>query len=97
MSRKSPIASRPSYFRRTDEGVPELSGHPAVEPVERREVPTVRRVKRTWYVPHDVVIALDRLQLEEFERTGTKPELSNLVAEAITLLVTSRQPDAETA
>jgi hypothetical protein len=97
MSRRSPVASRAAgYFQRTDEGVPELAYQPAVETVEQQTSETAKRTKRTYYLPADVAILLEELQLEEYRRTGSKPELSALVAEGIRLLGQSRQENSET-
>ncbi len=84
MSRKpSPVASRASIFRRTDDGVPELT--------EKQESEKPKRIKRTFPIDPELVLLLDELQLDEFRRTGRKPELSNLVCEGIRLLGASRQ------
>lgn len=84
MSRKpSPVATRPNLFRRTDEGVPELA--------EKQESEKPKRIKRTFHIAPELVMLLDELQLDEFRRTGHKPELSNLVSEGIRMLGESRQ------
>ncbi len=91
MTRKNVPASRPSYFERTGEGVPELLEHLAVETPSRQDIKASKRTKRTYYLPEDVVEVLDELQYEERKRTGEKPELSDLVAQGIRLLATSRK------
>ena len=83
-SRKRPMGNRPSYFQRTSEGVPEMS--------EQEDVPTSpqkkpKRTKRTYYLPDEVIISLGELQLKRHRETGTKPEASELVEEAIRKLV----------
>jgi hypothetical protein len=86
MARKeSPVASRPNLFRRTDDGVPEIK--------EERDREKIKRIKRTFYLEPDLVLLLDEMQLAEHRQTGTKPELSNLVSEAIRLLNTTRQQE----
>jgi hypothetical protein len=55
-----------------------------------------RLVKRTYYLPEDAVLALERLQLEDRLRTGKRPDLSDLVVEGIGLLVANRR-DGKTA
>jgi hypothetical protein len=45
-----------------------------------------RRIKRTFYLPPNDVYALDEIQAREHRRTGKKPELSELVSQAIRLL-----------
>lgn len=54
---------------------------------EKVETP---RTKRTWYIPNNLIVALDEIQLKEHKETGKKPDLSNLVAEALTLLAEQR-------
>lgn len=85
MARKeSPVANRRiggGLFERTD--TRELTAD--------EEAPKVKRTKRTFHLEPEVVLLLDELQLEEHRRTGQKPELSNLVSQAIRLLGESRQ------
>ncbi len=102
--RKSPLASRPSIFRRTDEGVPELidetdsqtSKQLDVQPSEHQDVYTSkqpdgpRRIKRTFHLDPDVVLLLSEVQVADQRRTGRKPELSELVSEAIRQLGADR-------
>ena len=95
MNRKSPIKDRPSYFRKTEEGIPELanqqdiqeSGHSDIQPVRQRS-------KRTYYLSRETVDILDRIQFEEKVRTGEKPELSELVDEAIRMFAESRHQNS---
>ncbi len=92
--KRGPVSSRPSIFQRTDDGVPELAEQPDISTpsspaVQTAEQPT--KIKRTYYLPTDVAILLDRIQIEEFQRTGTKPELSAIVADAIRTFGESRQ------
>ena len=91
-TRKHPLNDRPSIFRRTDQGVPELSEHPDIQesdhpmaPHPGRSAPP-RRIKRTFHLPPEDVLLLDELQVADHRRTGRKPELSALVSEAIRLL-----------
>ena len=91
MTRKNLLASRPSYFKKTDDGVPELFEQNAGETLKQLDTQTSKRTKRTYYLPDDVVEILDELQYEERKRTGEKPELSDLVAQGIRLLATSRK------
>lgn len=92
--RKSPVASRASIFRRTDDGVPELAEQPDSQTAKQSDGDMATRVKRTFYLPQDDVLRLSELQLAEQRRTGHKPELSNLVSAAIRLLAENRQPDS---
>lgn len=93
-ARKSPVASRASIFRRTDEGVPELSEQQNSKTSEHSDSATASRMKRTFYLPSDDVLRLSELQLAEQRRTGRKPELSTLVSKAIRLLAENPQQDS---
>jgi hypothetical protein len=73
-----------SYFQKTDAQTLERSG---VQASERPVTEKKDRAKLTIYVPKEVDVRLRELQLGRLRETGTKPELSALVAEAITLLV----------
>ena len=44
------------------------------------------RLKRTFYLRHAAVLAIEKLQSSEFEMTGKKPELSEIVERAIQAL-----------
>jgi hypothetical protein len=93
------MRARPTIFRRTDGAIPELEP-PDGQPPERleggtgsqRDSPTAKppRIKATFYLTHDDIVAIDTLQTEEFKRTGKKPERSELVSRAVQLL---RQQD----
>ncbi len=52
------------------------------------------RLKRTFHLPPEDVYTLDELQAAEHRCTGKKPELSQLVSEAIRLLSRSRTQDS---
>lgn len=107
-ARKHPLADRPSIFRRTEDGAPELSDQqdaqtPKPSNIQTSKPPDIqaseqlaspRRVKRTFYLPPEDVLLLDELQLAERRRTGRKPELSTLVSEAIRLLQEQRPLDS---
>ncbi len=89
MPRKaSPVAERPSIFRRTDDGVPEMSEH-----LDRQTSSRLRpkRTKRTFYLPDDVILSLGEIQLARHRQSGSKPELSEIVEEAIRNLVQQQQ------
>ena len=51
----------------------------------------VGKAKRTYYLPTDSIMLLDEIQLNEFKRTGKKPDLSELIAESIHLLAESKR------
>lgn len=76
------LRSRPTLFRKTDEIVPELE---AAEQPERTPAKPPR-IKATFYLSRDDIIAIDTMQTEEFRRTGKKPERSELVSRAVQLL-----------
>ncbi len=77
MTRKSsPVATRVAgLFERSDTQAP-----------ERSDVQTSKRVKKTVYISRDADVLLTQLQLDRLKETGDKPELSELVNEAILLL-----------
>jgi hypothetical protein len=50
---------------------------------DRAQEESLPKVKRTFYLEPSAVIALSELQLDEFKRTGKKPDLSELVGRAI--------------
>jgi hypothetical protein len=84
--RRGPVAQRASIFRRTDEGVPELSEQQNGELSESPAVQTAeqpQRTKRTYYLPNDVILMLGEMQLQRHRETGKKPEVSEIVEEAI--------------
>ena len=43
----------------------------------------IKRTKRTYYLPDDVLLLLREVQLRRYRELGTEPELSDLVAEGI--------------
>lgn len=73
------------YFQKTDS---KESGNTSID---EAILPTIPRAKRTYHLPTEAIILLERIQLEEFERTRKKPDLSDLVAKAVKLLAESRQ------
>ncbi len=73
------------YFQKTDSK--ELRNTAIDEAI----LPTISRAKRTYHLPTEAIILLERIQLEEFERTRKKPDLSDLVANAVKLLAEHRQ------
>ena len=102
---KPSIASRmgDGYFRRTDEtptdreseGVndPRNKGtdEPKREPAsEDKATAGPVKAKRSYMLPATAVVTLERVQLADLIRTGEKPDLSELVTEAIALLAKER-------
>ena len=70
------------YFVATAEG--------ESEDVALQDVSEVVRSKRTWSVSNDLLITLSELQTQDYRRTGVKPDLSQLVEEALRLLFAKR-------
>ncbi|MDQ3704979.1 MAG: hypothetical protein M3437_07120 [Chloroflexota bacterium] len=81
MSEKT-LGGRPSIFRKTDKAIPELG---EAETGERSDSQTVKqpRVKATFYLNPEDIVAIDQMQTEDFKRTGKKPERSHIVSRAI--------------
>ena len=82
------LGGRPSIFRKTDRRVPELAD---AQTSARRNGGTARRIKATFYLEPDDVVAIDVMLTEEFKRTGKKPERSQLVSHAIQHLFAARR------
>jgi hypothetical protein len=82
-SKERTLGTRGTIFRKTDKVIPELD-----QPVERVQRPEQRpskqrRIKATFYLNPEDVLAIDEMQSNEFRRTGKKPERSELVSRAI--------------
>jgi hypothetical protein len=82
-SKERTLGTRGSIFRKTDKGIPELE-QPAEE-VKRPEqgISKQSRIKATFYLNPEDVLAIDEMQSNEFRRIGKKPERSELVSRAI--------------
>ncbi len=70
------LRPRNTIFRRTRESIPEMD-----EP--SRPSSKKKRIKATFYLEPEDILAIDHLQSEEFRETGKKPERSVLVSRAI--------------
>jgi len=87
-SKERTLGTRGSIFRKTDKVIPELD-QPAEEvkrPEQRasKQRPSKqRRIKATFYLNPEDVLAIDEMQSNEFRRTGKKPERSQIVSQAI--------------
>ncbi len=59
-----------------------------VQPSEHPDSKIVKpqRIKATFYLPPEDIIAIDEMQTKRFREKGKKPEKSELVSEAIQLL-----------
>ncbi|MDA1189002.1 MAG: hypothetical protein O2854_04915 [Chloroflexi bacterium] len=86
-SKDKTMRPRHSLFRRTSEGIPEID--PASS--QRDRAPKRQRIKATFYLEPDDVLAIDQMQSEEFRTTGKKPERSELVSQAIQAYLNSRK------
>jgi len=86
---KSPLASREGLFQRTDEVIPELQPQPKEKRQPKHDNPSL--VKRTYYLPKDLLLRLTEVQVERYRACGEKPELSDLVAEALAGFVAQRK------
>ena len=89
------MRERPTLFRRTDEAVRELEQQDS--PIAgQSDSGTAKppRIKATFYLNADDIVAIDVMQTKEFQKTGKKAERSELVSRAIQLL---RQQGAEPA
>lgn len=82
-SKERTLGTRGSIFRKTDKGIPELEQ--SAEEVKRPEQRTSKqnRIKATFYLNPEDVLAIDEMQSNEFRRTRKKPERSELVSRAI--------------
>jgi len=82
-SKERTLGTRGTIFRKTDKVIPELD-----QPAERVQRPEQRpskqrRIKATFYLNPEDVLAIDEMQSNEFRRTGKKPERSQIVSQAI--------------
>ncbi len=101
MSNRKTLDGRPSIFRRSpnemtgesDGQTAERSGAQTLEQPDSQELGRLdnkaaktQRIKATFYLEVADIVAIDRMQTEEFTRTGKKPERSHLVSRAIQAL-----------
>lgn len=82
MNKRIPLSQR-----RTDDqkGVDAIFEPTA--PAPRDEEPKEKLVKATYYIRPEHVIALERIQLAERQRLGKRRDKSDLIQEAIGLLI----------
>ena len=85
-SKERTLSTRGSIFRKTDRVIPEIEK--SAEEVKRPEQRTSKpnRIKATFYLNPEDVLAIDEMQSNEFRQTGKKPERSELVSRAIQAL-----------
>ncbi len=107
MSNRKTLDGRPSIFRRsTNEAIGEEGSQesesldaqtleqPDSQEARQSDSKAIRaqRIKATFYLEPADIVAIDRMQTEEFTRTGKKPERSHLVSRAIQAL--TKQQDS---
>jgi hypothetical protein len=69
------------------------NGHPSKPPqVAVKSTPDKHLSKVTLYVRPDQVLAIEAIQLEARRRTGSRPDKSTLVQEALDLLIGKYKP-----
>jgi len=85
-SKERTLGTRATIFRRTDKEIPELGQ--SFEKIQAAEKQPAKRarIKATFYLYPDDILAIDYMQIEEFKRTGKKPERSEVVSRAIQAL-----------
>ncbi len=98
MSNRKTLDGRPSIFRRStteategqDNQAPGNLDAQTLEQPDSQEAGRLdskaakaQRIKATFYLEPGDIVAIDRMQTEEFTRTGKKPERSHLVSRAI--------------
>ena len=82
-SNERTLGTRASIFRKTDQVIPELEQ--AAEDIKRPEAQSAKplRIKATFYLYPEDILAIDEMQSNEFRRTNKKPERSQIVSRAI--------------
>ncbi len=58
---------------------------------EPEPVTVSKLAKVTWYVRHDQVESVEEIQIAERKRTGKKPDKSDLIQEALDMLIRKYQ------
>jgi hypothetical protein len=85
-SRERTLGTRPSIFRKTDTVIPELDRAAAGPEHENSKGSKRHRIKATFYLNPEDVLAIDGMQSDEFRKTGKKPERSEIVSRAVQAL-----------
>jgi hypothetical protein len=85
-SKRIPLSERRTQDRR---GIDAILGEPAQETSAPGPPPEPRKKleKVTLYVRPEQVMQLEEIQLQERRRTGRRPDKSDLVQEALDLLI----------
>ena len=76
------LPERSTLFRRTTQAIPELEAEQAGGQANGRSQKR-QRIKATFYLEPEDILAIDHLQTEAFRESGKKPERSVLVSQAI--------------
>lgn len=84
-SKERTLGTRASIFRKTDKIIPELDQTINTKHQEKTTAKQ-QRIKATFYLNPEDVLAIDSMQSEEFRQTGKKPERSEIVSRAIQAL-----------
>ena len=84
--KRTPLSERRSQDRK---GLDAIIGGPeeGAPPLESTSKPAQRLEKVTLYVRPDQVLGLEEIQLQQRRLTGRKPDKSDLVQEALDLLI----------
>ena len=82
-SKERTLGNRASIFRKTDRSIPELEQTLGAVKQTEKQNSKQTRIKATFYLNPEDVLAIDGMQSEEFKRTGKKPERSEIVSRAI--------------
>lgn len=82
-SKEKTLGTRASIFRRTDREIPELNNSQQQVSRPARQASKQERIKATFYLNPEDVLAIDEIQSDEFRQTGKKPERSHIVSQAI--------------
>jgi hypothetical protein len=85
-SKEKTLGTRATIFRKTDKGIPELEQTAEEGRPPERRTRKQHRIKATFYLNPEDVLAIDEMQSNEFRRIGKKPERSEIVSQAIQAL-----------
>ena len=89
-SKERTLGSRGTIFRKTDRVIPELDQPDGQTSSPRRQTSKRSRIKATFYLNPEDILAIDSMQSDEFRQTGKKPERSEIVSQAIQALKEQR-------
>lgn len=85
-SKERTLGTRGTIFRKTDKSIPELEQPVPEARSPERQGAKRSRIKATFYLNPEDILAIDSMQSEEFRQTGKKPERSEIVSRAIQAL-----------